>query len=240
MTTTGEVALSYQLALKNQLDITANNIANMATPGFQSSHPIFAEFLVSVGETGEEVAYVVDTGTVRNLNPGPANFTGNPLDITIEGRGYFVVENEDGISYTRNGAFRLDASGQLVTSSGATVLNEGNDPIVIAPGESQINISSDGTINTENGAIGRFRLVEFTNEQAMTNLGDSLLASEEEPVEAADASVVQGMLEGSNVISVTEISRMIQLLRSYQTANQLITTEDEREQQAIETLTRAV
>ena len=74
----------------------------------------------------------------------------------------------------------------------------------------------------------------------MTNLGDSLLASEEEPIEAADASVVQGMLEGSNVISVTQISRMIQLLRSYQTANQLITTEDEREQQAIETLTRAV
>lgn len=240
MSTSGEVALSYQLALSNQLDITANNIANMATPGFQSSHPIFAEFLVSAGETGEDVAYVVDKGTVRNLNPGPANFTGNPLDITIEGRGYFVVENEDGISYTRNGAFRLDSSGQLVTSSGATVLNDGNDPIVIAPGESQINISQDGTISTENGAIGRFRLVEFTNEQAMTNLGDSLLASEEEPLEAADSGVVQGMLEGSNVVSVTEISRMIQLLRSYQTANQLITTEDEREQQAIETLTRAV
>jgi flagellar basal-body rod protein FlgF len=240
MTTTGEVALSYQLALTNQLDITANNIANMATAGFQSSHPVFAEFLVSVDETGEDVAYVVDKGTVRNLNPGPANFTGNPLDITIEGRGYFVVENEDGIAYTRSGAFKLDASGQLVTNSGAAVLNDANDPIVIAPGETQINISSDGTINTENGAIGRFRLVEFTNEQAMTNLGDNLLASEEEPLEAAGSSVVQGMLEGSNVISVTEITRMIQLLRSYQAANQLITTEDEREQKAIETLTRAV
>ena len=240
MTTTGEVALSYQVALANQLDITANNIANVSTPGFQSSHPIFAEFLVSIDETGQEIAYVVDKGTVRNLNPGPLNFTGNPLDISIEGRGYFVVETEEGVSYTRNGAFRLDSSGQLVTSSGAVVLNDSNDPIVFAPGESQININRDGTISTENGEIGRFRLVEFDDEQAMTNLGNSLMATEQEPLEAADSNVVQGMLEGSNVISVSEITRMIQLLRSYQAANQLITTEDEREQQAIEMLTRTV
>lgn len=239
MTTTGEVALSYQVALANQLDITANNIANVSTPGFQSNHPIFAEFLVSV-ESGEEVAYVVDKGTVRNLNPGPVNFTGNPLDVSIEGRGYFVVENEEGTFYTRNGAFRLDASGQLVNSSGAAVLDDSNAPIVIAPGESQINITRDGTISTENGAIGRFRLVEFVDEQAMTNQGNSLIATEQEPLEAADSAIVQGMLEGSNVISIAEITRMIQLLRSYQAANQLITSEDEREQQAIEMLTRTV
>lgn len=240
MTTTGEVALSYQLALTNQLDITANNIANVTTPGFQSSHPLFVEFLVSVSDTGEEIAYVIDKGTVRNLNPGPVNFTGNPLDVSIEGRGYFVVETDDGTFYTRNGAFQLDASGQLITSAGATVLNDSNSPIVIAPGETQINISRDGTISTENGAIGRFRLVEFVDEQAMTNLGNSLMETEQDPLEASESAVVQGMLEGSNVISVAEITRMIKLLRSYQAANQLILTEDEREQQAIDLLTRIV
>ncbi|MCZ6588400.1 MAG: flagellar basal-body rod protein FlgF [Alphaproteobacteria bacterium] len=239
MTTTGEVALSYQLALTNQLDITANNIANVTTPGFQSRHPLFVEFLVSI-ENGEEIAYVVDKGTVRNLNPGPVNYTGNPLDIAIEGRGYFVVETDEGISYTRNGAFQLDSSGQLVTSSGAAVLNDGNDPIVFAPGETQINITRDGTISTENGTIGRFRLVEFVDEQAMTNLGNSLMETEQEPLEASDSAIVQGMLEGSNVIAIAEITRMIQLLRSYQAANQLIVSEDEREQQAIEMLTRTV
>jgi len=240
MTTTGEVALSYQLALTNQLDITANNIANVTTPGFQSSHPLFVEFLVSVDDTGQEISYVVDKGTVRNLNPGPVNFTGNPLDIGIEGRGYFVVETDDGTFYTRNGAFQLDASGQLITSAGATVLDDGNSPIVIAPGETQINIARDGTISTENGDIGRFRLVEFVDEQAMTNLGNSLMSTDQEPLEASESSVVQGMLEGSNVISVAEITRMIKLLRSYQAANQLILTEDEREQQAIDLLTRIV
>ena len=128
----------------------------------------------------------------------------------------------------------------MVTSSGAAVLNDANAPIVFAPGESQINISRDGTINTENGTIGRFRLVEFVDEQAMTNLGNSLLTTEQEPLAAADSAVVQGMLEGSNVISVTEITRMIQLLRSYQAANQLIISEAEREQQAIEILTQIV
>lgn len=240
MTTTSEVALSYQLALANQLDITANNIANVSTPGFQSNHPIFAEFLVDVDETGEEIAYVVDKGTVRNLNPGPANFTGNPLDIAIEGRGYFVVENDEGTFYTRNGAFRLDGAGQLVTSSGAAVLDESNSPIVFAPDENQINVSGDGTISTENGEIGRFRIVEFADEQQMTNVGDSLMGTEQEPVVASESAVVQGMLEGSNVISVAEITRMIELLRSYQAANQLIRTEEQREQQAIELLTRAV
>ena len=159
---------------------------------------------------------------------------------SIEGRGYFVVETEEGISYTRNGAFQLDSSGRLVTSSGAAVLNDGNDPIVFAPGETQINISRDGTISTENGIIGRFRLVEFVDEQAMTNLGNSLMATEQEPLEASESAIVQGMLEGSNVIAIAEITRMIQLLRSYQAANQLIVSEDEREQQAIEMLTRSV
>ncbi len=240
MTTTGEVALSYQLALTNQLDITANNIANVTTPGFQSSHPLFVEFLVAADDSGQEIAYVIDRGTVRNLNPGPINYTGNPLDIGIEGRGYFVVENDEGIFYTRNGAFQLDASGQLVTSAGATVLDDSNNPIVIAPGESEINISRDGTISTENGVIGRFRLVEFADEQAMTNLGNSLMDTDQDPLEASESSVVQGMLEGSNVIAVAEITRMIKLLRSYQAANQLILTEDEREQQAIDLLTRIV
>ncbi len=240
MTTTSEVALSYQLALTNQLDITANNIANVSTPGFQSSHPLFVEFLVEVDATGQEIAYVVDKGTVRNLNPGPANFTGNPLDISIEGKGYFVVETDEGTFYTRNGAFQLDQSGRLVTSTGATVLDEVNGPIVIAPDETQIIISRDGTISTENGDIGRFRIVEFADEQQMTNVGNSLLATEQEPIVASEAAVVQGMLEGSNVISVAEITRMIELLRSYQAANQLIRTEEQREQQAIEMLTRTV
>lgn len=239
MTTAAEISLSYQLVLRNQLDITANNIANTSTPGFQSSHPLFVEYLAKT-EDGSTVAYVEDRGTLRNLNAGPLTKTGNVLDLGVQGRGYFTVETDEGIFYTRNGAFRLDSSGQFVTSSGAVLLGEGDTPIVIAPGEHEIRVSGDGTVSTENGDIGKIPLVTFDNEQDMESVGNSLLATEQAPIAAARAEISQGMLEGSNVAAVTEITRMIELLRSYQAANQMITTEEERQKQAIQMLTRTV
>jgi flagellar basal-body rod protein FlgF len=239
MTTAAEISLSYQLVLRNQLDITANNIANSSTPGFQSSHPLFVEYLAKT-EDGSTVAYVEDRGTLRNLNAGPLTNTGNVLDLGVQGRGYFSVETDEGVFYTRNGAFRLDSSGQIVTSSGAVLLGEGDTPIVIAPGEHDIRVASDGTVSTENGDIGKIPLVTFDNEQDMESVGNSLLATEQAPIAAARAEISQGMLEGSNVTAVSEITRMIELLRSYQAANQMITTEEERQEQAIQMLTRTV
>lgn len=240
MTTTAEVALSYQLALKNQLDITANNIANMSTTGFQSSQPLFAQFLVEVDGEGTEIAYVEDRGTLRNVNAGPLSFTGNTLDLGLQGAGYFVVESAGEFLYTRNGSFRLDESGRLVTSNGAAVLDEQDNPIVFGPDERQIDISRDGTVITENGEIGRLQIVNFGNQQEMELLGSSLLRTNQIPFEAAGTEVVQGMLEGSNVIAISEMTRMIDLLRSYQAANQLIKSDEDRQEKAIDILTRAV
>ena len=236
MTAAAEVSLSYQLVLRNQLDITANNIANTTTPGFQSSHPLFVEYLAEAST----VTYVEDRGTIRNLNAGPLTNTGNTLDLGIQGSGYFTVENDAGTFYTRNGSFRLDASGQIVTSAGDVLLGEGNAPIVIAPGEHDIRVSGDGTVSTENGDIGKIPVVTFADEQAMELVGNSLLKTEQDPITSTTAEISQGMIEGSNVLAVTEITRMIELLRSYQAANQMITTEEERQQQAIELLTRTV
>lgn len=240
MTTTAEVALSYQLALSNQLDVTANNIANMSTTGFQSSQPLFAQFLVDADQDGTQVAYVEDLGTRRNTAPGPLGFTGNTLDLGLQGEGYFVVESAGEFLYTRNGSFRLDESGRLVTSSGAAVLDDRDNPIVISPDESSIEISRDGVVRTENGEIGRLNIVTFGDQQDMELLGSSLLRTDQVPIEVADTEIVQGMLEGSNVIAITEMTRMIDLLRSYQAANQLITNDEDRQEQAIDILTRAV
>lgn len=240
MTTTAEVALSYQMALKNQLDITANNIANMSTTGFQGSQPLFSQFLVDMGSDSTKIAYVEDTGTLRNVKPGPLNFTGNALDLGLQGDGYFVVENAGEFLYTRNGSFRLDESGRLVTSNGSAILDEQDNPIVFGPDEREIDISRDGTVITENGEIGRLQIVNFANQQDMELLGSSLLRTNQVPFEAAGTEVVQGMLEGSNVIAVSEMTRMIDLLRSYQAANQLITADEDRQEKAIDILTRAV
>jgi flagellar basal-body rod protein FlgF len=239
MSTPAEIALSYQLVLQNQLDITANNVANSATPGFQASHPLFVEYLAEATD-GSTITYVEDRGTIRNLGAGPLTHTGNNLDIGIQGAGYFTVETDEGIFYTRNGSFRLDGNGQLITSSGAAVLGEDDTPIVIAPGETEVRIAPDGTVTTENGEIGKLGIVTFENEQDMELVGGGLLKTDQPPIAAANVEIAQGMLEGSNVLAVAEITRMIEILRSYQAANQMITTEEERQKQAIQILTRTV
>lgn len=240
MTTSTGVSLSYQSALKNQLDVVANNIANMSTSGFQGSQPIFGEFMVQVGNDGTQISYVEDLGTLRNIAPGPLSFSGNQLDVGLQGEGYFVVEDAGEFLYTRNGSFRLDESGRIITSSGAAVLDEQDNPIVIGPDESVIDISRDGAVRTENGEIAKLRIVTFGNQQDMQALGDSLFTTQQAPIAAADTEVVQGMIEGSNVIAITEMTKMIEILRSYQAANNLITSEEDREEQAIEILTRSV
>lgn len=240
MTVTSQVALSYQSALSNQLDVVANNIANMSTTGFQGSRPMFAEFLAQVDSDGTKISYVEDLGTIRNIKQGPLDFTGNTLDVGIQGEGYFVVEDAGEFLFTRNGNFRVDESGRLITSNGSAVLDEQDNPIVFSPGETNIDISRDGVVRTDNGEIATLRIVTFANQQDMEHRGSSMFFTEQVPIEAADTEVVQGMLEGSNIVAITEMTRMIEILRSYQSAAQLITQEEDRETEAIDILTRTV
>ena len=221
------------------MDIIANNIANSSTAGFQGESSMFAAVLTKA-TAGQSIAFVQDRGVLRNVESGPLNATRNPLDVGIKGEGYFVVETEAGQRYTRNGSFRIDADGQLVTVNGDPVLAEGDLPIVFAPGESDILITLDGTVSTENGAIGRLRLVTFANQQEMSKAGSNLFETDQEPLEVPDTELIQGMLEGSNVKAVVELTRMIEVMRSYEGAAKLIESEDQRQKRAIQTLTKSI
>ena len=237
MSNSASIALSHQMALRNQLDIIANNVANGSTAGFQGQRILFQEFLAKP-KTGDELSYVHDIGVVRDVSAGPIEPTGNPLDVAIQGSGYFAIENDQGIFYTRNGSFRLDADGQLVTPQGFAVLGEGNVPFVFAPGETDIQISREGDVSTENGTIGRLKIVSFDNEQNMTPVGDGLLETNEVPIEVPETLFVQGALETANIRPVVEMTRMIEVLRAYQGASRVVETEDERLRRAIQSLTR--
>ncbi len=237
MSSTSTIALSHQLALRNQLDIIANNIANSSTAGFQGQRILFQEFLAKT-ETGDKIAYVQDIGTVRDTSAGPIEPTGNRLDVAIQGEGYFVVENDEGTFYTRNGSFRLDPDGQLTTRDGAAVLGEGDVPFVFAPGEKDIQISRNGVVSTENGVIGRLRIVSFENEQAMTAVGNGLLKTDQPVTEVPNSIFVQNAIETANTRPVIEITRMIEVLRSYQSASRVVQSEDDRVKRAIQSLTR--
>jgi flagellar basal-body rod protein FlgF len=232
METTSYIALSRQTALRRQMDVVANNIANMNTAGFKGERMMFVEHLVKSkgGERilGDKVSYTRDIATMRDLSEGPLEQTGNPLDVAITGEGYFTIQTETGNRYTRNGRFQLDEGGQLVTQSGAPVLSDGGQPFFFAPGDGKISIGRDGTVSTANGDLGRLAVVTFDNQHRLRPTGGGLFATEGEAKPVERPTVSQGMLEGSNIQPVVEMSRLIEVQRTYESVKNFLEKEDDR------------
>lgn len=238
------IALARQTGLWNQLDMVANNLANMNTVGYKSLQPHFTEYL-SKSKTDEKLlddrlSFVHDFGIVRDFTPGALSSTGNPLDLAIHGDGYFVVETPDGIRYTRNGQFKLNPDGMVVTADGYPVMDDSNRPIVIAPQETQINVARDGSLSTENGNVATFQVVEFQDTQKLRATHSGLFETlEGNPMTAVRPELEQGMLEKSNVNAVMEMTQMIKLQRAYENVQKMIDTEHTRRQNAIQAFARA-
>lgn len=232
METTTLIALSRQGGLRRQMDIVANNIANMNTNGFKGERMMFVEHLVKSpgGQRllGEKLSFVRDIATLLDFSEGPVEGTGNPLDLAITGEGFFVVQTEDGERYTRNGRFKLDDGGQLVNQNGEPLLSTGNQPFFLGPEDTEITISRDGTVATNNGEIGRIKLVNFENPQLLKRSAGGLFAAEEEPRDVESPEIIQGMLEGSNVQPIIEMAKMIEIQRTYDSVRNFIEREDER------------
>lgn len=241
MQNTSYIALSSQTALWRRMEMVANNMANLNTPGYRSQEPVFTSYLQrSPGDDSafrERLNFVTDFGRVHDFTPGAVKPTGNPMDMALEGEGFFVVGTPDGPKYTRAGHFMLDKDGQLVTKDGMPLLNENDEPFFIAPNESQFSVAQDGTVSTENGPIGKVKVVDFENPQRLNKVSGSLFAAAEDmearPVE--QARIAQGMVEGSNVNGIVEMTRMIDVQRSYMNANNLIDQESDRIRNAMQT-----
>ena len=234
------VSLSHQLAAYRSMDVIANNIANVSTPAYKREGVKFEEYVAAMQpsetETGTQyVSFVVDKGTVRDLNEGRIERTGAPFDLAINGKGFFVVQTPAGERYTRDGHFQLDADGNLVTSDGNKVMGEGGE-ITVAPDDGDIHIGADGIITGAKGQLGKVRVVAFDNEQAMLKEGSSLYTSSETPKAADKASVQQGMLEASNVEPVVEISHMIEVTRAYQLTANITQSQQDLMRQAVSKL----
>ena len=218
----GYIALSKQTTLERQMAVIANNLANMNTSGFKAERMVFREFITKPSET-EQLSFVQDFGLARDLTEGTAALTGNPLDLSISGPGYFAIDTEKGERYTRHGRFQLNETGQLVTGQGDVVLSNNNAPITIPPGSGSLTISGDGSITGANGSLGRIGLVEFENERNLKRSENNLYeAKEERPQPAAKSSMLQGNLEGSNVQPILEMTRMIQVHRSYRSTQNFL------------------
>lgn len=228
------IGLSRQQALRSEMDIIANNLANVDTPGYRAEKMVFNEYLDRSGR-GERLSFVEDMGLARDLREGPLRSTGNPLDVAISGTGFFVVATEAGERYTRAGRFQLDQQGQISTSDGNVV--QGQDgPITVPPEGGPVSIAGDGTVSNGAGVLGRLRVVGFDDERQMQRGAGGLYSTTQVPVDRPDATVAQGMLEGSNVQAILEISRMMEVLRTHQSVSRMLETDHERQQRVIRTL----
>jgi flagellar basal-body rod protein FlgF len=241
------VGLSRQVALGRELDVVANNIANLNTPGFKGDGAVFEEYVGSTARSGNlpgsdsHVSFVRDRATWIDLSQGPLDRTGNSLDVAIEGTGFLAVLTPRGERYTRNGALQVNASGELVTSEGFQVLGDAG-PIALQPKDRHITISADGTISVREGSNsktesqrGKLRMVGFEQSGRLQKDGAGTFMAPENvtPQEDTKSRFVQGAIEKSNVRGVVEITRMIEVTRSYTQIATMLAQQAEMQQSAI-------
>ena len=183
------IGLSRQTALQRELDVVANNIANVNTTGFKADGAVFAEFLQNRANAepfaapDRRMSFVQDRMSWHDMSQGTIQQTGGPLDVAIDGEGMLVVQTARGERYTRNGALQLNNIGELVTIAGDKVMGE-NGPIVLQATDRDITITKDGTIKVREGISlnsdstrGKLRLVTFANPQQLRKDGASTFAA---------------------------------------------------------------
>jgi len=238
------VSLSQQLATYRAMDVIANNIANVSTPGFKRDSAKFEEYVAMMrpaeGQKGmQPVSFVKDAGVTRDTGQGNIEQTGARYDLAISGKGYFAVQTPAGIRYTRDGHFSLDGNGNLVTSQGYQVQGDGG-AITIAPTDGEINIAPDGMISSVvNGVgnqLGKIKVVDFADNSLLTKRGSSLYSTGQTPVTPPVVNIRQGALEASNVQPVIEISKMLEVQRAYEATANLSKSQEDMMRQAIERL----
>ncbi len=231
------VLLSQQDALERQMAIVSNNVANINTSGYKQRGVSFEDYLMKPNATTTH-HMVLDRGSYRNTSQGTLLKTDNPLDIAISGKGYFAVQTPQGTQYTRQGSFQLSADGQLVTPDGYPVLSGGGSAVTIPTEATEIAIGRDGTISTDKGDAGKIQVLAFNDENAMKETQAGFFTATETPTIDEAAVLNQGMIEGSNVKPVVEMTRIIEVSRAYQRVANMISAENDRMKSAIRTLGR--
>lgn len=243
------VGLSRQMTLERQLDVVANNVANINTTGFKADRSLFEEYLRSPARednfvrADRRVSFVHDRATFHDFAGGPTEQTKNPLDIAIDGKAFLAVQTAAGERYTRDGGLQINNQGQLVTASGDPVLGA-SGPIVFQPTDKSITIAADGNITVVEGTgrtdsvRGKLRLVSFADAQKLVKEGGNLYSAGQGVAPQPDTTsrVNQGYIEKSNVNSVHEMSRLIEITRTYTQISAMLQQQHDLHRTAVEKL----
>lgn len=248
-------AVSGAMAQNRKMETISNNLANVNTTGFKKDQQVFKEYLsayekapavitiprvtaslesfydMSAGDRG----FVESNGTFTDFSQGGLRATGSPMDLALEGKGFFEVLTPQGVRMTRNGSFKLDAQGRLVTKQGFPVLLTGEDDpearIIQLDGQAKLNVTDGGDLFLNNENIGRISMVEPVDQNALHKVGNSLYTMKpnfsQEINRDLNLKVHQGFLEQSNVNVVKEMTDMIMTTRAFESTQKAIKAFDE-------------
>lgn len=230
----GYVTLTRQSGLMREMQVVANNIANLSTTGFRREGVVFAEHVVRTG--GESLSMAHARGRLTDPSQGMLSPTGSALDLAIEGEGFFLVGTPEGERITRAGAFALSPEGNLVTHDGHAVLDAGGAPVNVPPDAGPVAVGPDGVVSTPLGPVAQIGLVRPVAPLGLTRQGGTLFDPGPEGVEPAEGRLLQGHLEASNVSAVAEMARMIDVQRAYEVGQSFLDREDARMRALIDTM----
>ncbi|MES2665749.1 MAG: flagellar hook-basal body complex protein [Pseudomonadota bacterium] len=236
MDAAGYTTLTRQSGLMREMQMVAQNIANISTTGFRREGMIFSEY---VARMGDDPSLSMARGNTRaiDLTQAGVSQTGATYDFAIQGEGFFLIETPEGERLTRAGSFTPSAAGELVNSDGYRLLDQGGAPVFVPPGARVVALGQDGTLSADGAPLTRVGLWAPTDPLTLRHQAGTLFAADAlEPVDGA--VVLQGYLENSNVEPVSEIARMIEVQRAYEMGQKFLDTEDSRLRGVIETLGR--
>lgn len=248
-----DIAATGMQAQQLYVDVISQNLANINTTAFKLQRPEFQDLLYqtikrvgtnssdsgTIVPTGIELGLGVKTGAIyRNMQQGPTQVTENPLDLAVEGKGFFQIELPTGdIAYTRAGTFQLSPDGEVVTADGFTLspaITVPQDAVSVSVNKSgEVMVTIQGQVTPQN--LGQLQLVRFINEAGLEASGSNLYLETEAsgpPIlgtagEQGFGNILQGFLESSNVNPVTEITNLIRAQRAYEMNTKVITKSDE-------------
>jgi flagellar basal-body rod protein FlgG len=236
---------SAAVATQMKLDVVAQNLANAKTIGYKSADVAFSSQLLQNFPlatpspdpiTDALTPEVVDAQQVVDWTTGPITTTGNPLDVAIEGEGFFVVNTPLGERYTRQGAFRLDREGYLTTFDGNRVQGSRGD---IRVGEGRVSIAQDGSVAVDNKVQDQLKLVVFGNAATLVQTGGGMFSgSNPTPLDPAEKRLVTGSLEEANVNAVSGLVALVDVTRAYESYMRAIHRLDEVAKKAIDEVGR--
>lgn len=233
------VGLSRQIVLNRAMALVANNVANANTAGYRAQNPMFKEFISSERYDKNDLSMVYDEGQYDSTQAGTIQLTGNPYDVALSGPGFIGVQTPSGqIQYTRAGNFTVNNNNELVNSSGFKIAGPGGDGIAIPTGAREVKITDEGEVAADGNIVGRIGVFEFDNLQDLKPEGNNLYSAPVAGRPAIDTKMIQGSLEGSNVNAIQETTRMIEILRSYQSTMRMVQNEQDRQVSAIQKLAK--